>query len=71
VAAEIKSLFRRQATVSLPEEQFTLYRSKIEQAISNATGEDHNELVAPSTDIEFAVGTMPCLRSVTFLPQGS
>lgn len=66
VAAELQSLFRRTATVGVPGEQFTLYRSAVWQAVGNATGERHHEIVAPSTDVLFAVGTMPCLRSVTF-----
>lgn len=71
VAAELQSLFRRTAVVSTPGGLFTLYQSQVWQAISNATGEDHHKLVAPASDVDFAPGTMACLRSVTFLPKGS
>lgn len=71
VAAELHSLFRRTASVSLPGDPSVLYVSDVWQAVGNATGERHHQVVAPSTDVPFAVGTMPCLRSVTFLPQGS
>jgi uncharacterized phage protein gp47/JayE len=68
VAAELQSLFRRTAVVSVPDDPFILYQSQLWQAIANATGERSHQLVAPSTDVTFAPGTMPCLRSVTFLP---
>jgi uncharacterized phage protein gp47/JayE len=68
VAAELQSLFRRMAQPGLPQNPFTLYRSQLWQAVSNATGELHHEIAAPLTDLTFGVGIMPCLASVTFLP---
>lgn len=71
VAAELQSLFRRQSTVSIPGDPFTLNLNDVWQAVGNASGDRHHKIVAPSTDVPFATGMMPCLRSVTFLPQGS
>lgn len=67
VAAELRSVFRKMATVGLPDEQFTLHQAWLWQAASNATGEKYHKIVAPASDITFPVGTMPCLRSVTFV----
>jgi uncharacterized phage protein gp47/JayE len=66
VAAELQTMFRRETVPSIPGDLFTLSRSWIEQAVSNATGERSNTVFAPSTDITFGPGIMPCLRSVTF-----
>jgi uncharacterized phage protein gp47/JayE len=67
-AAEIQSLFQHTAQPSVPGDTFTLYRSWIWQAVGNATGEQHHEVIAPLTDVPFAVGVMPCVRSVSFVP---
>lgn len=67
VAAELAGMFRNMAKPGLPNNPFKLYRSWIWQAVSNATGEQHHEIAAPLTDVEFATGVMPCLRSVTFI----
>lgn len=66
VAAELHSLFRKTAQVSIPGDLFTLYRSSLWQAVGNATGEQHHEIAAPLTDITFGPGILPCLRSVSF-----
>lgn len=71
VAAELQTLFRKTTSVSLPGEPFTLYQSHIWQAVGNATGERHHEIIAPAADVTFLPGTMPCLRSVIFQPSGS
>ncbi|KAH2144788.1 hypothetical protein KXW37_004023, partial [Aspergillus fumigatus] len=63
VAAELQTMFRRETVPSIPGDLFTLSRSWIEQAVSNATGERSNTVFAPSTDITFGPGIMPCLRS--------
>ncbi len=67
-AAELASLFRRMSQPSTPGNLFTLYRSGMWQAVGNAAGEQHHEIVAPLGDITFAVGVMPCIKSVTFVP---
>ena len=66
-AAEIASVFRQMATVGLPSKTFVLHQSWLWQAVANATGEQYHKIAAPATDISFAVGTMPCLRSVKFI----
>jgi uncharacterized phage protein gp47/JayE len=67
-AAEVASLFRNTARPSIPGETFTLYQSWIWQAVGNATGEQHHAIIAPLSDVPFAVGVMPCIRSVSFTP---
>lgn len=67
VGAELQSLFRNMAEPSLPGQQFTLYQSWIWQAVGNATGEKSHTVIAPASDVLFAAGTIPCLRSVKFI----
>lgn len=67
-AAELASFFKRTTQPSLPGKPFTLYRSGLWQAVGNAAGEQHHSIVAPLTDITFAAGVMPCIKSVTFIP---
>lgn len=66
VGAELATLFRRMAQPGLPGSPFTLDQNWIWQAVGNAPGVQRFQLVAPSTDIVFGAGIMPCLRSVTF-----
>lgn len=68
IGAELQSMFRHMVKPGLPGDPFVLRRSWIWQAISNAAGEEGHELVAPSTDLVFGPGIMPCLRSVSFSP---
>lgn len=67
VRSEIQDLFRRQAKVSTLTDPFTLFKSKIDEAISIAVGEDHHSLSAPATDVVIAPGSLPVLGTVTFL----
>ena len=66
-AAEVYSMFRNMTQPSLPNDPFVLHRSWIWQAVSNAAGERYHTVTAPSDDLTFAVGVIPCLRSVAFL----
>jgi uncharacterized phage protein gp47/JayE len=67
-AAELASLFRNSAQPSIPGNPFTLYRSGLWQAVGNAAGEQHHEVIAPLTDVAFPIGVMPCINSVQFIP---
>lgn len=60
--AELQALFRRDAAPAA-----TLYRSRIWEAVSIASGEQHHTLVIPAADTPFAAGEMPVLGAVTFL----
>lgn len=66
IELELADMFRREARVSTAAEPFTLYRSKIWQAIANATGEDHHALVAPASDVAYATGELPVLGTITY-----
>jgi uncharacterized phage protein gp47/JayE len=67
VAAELLAVFLRMTHPGLPGKPFVLRHSWLEQAVSNATGEQFNDGVsAPATNLEFPAGVVPCLRSVTF-----
>lgn len=66
IQLELEDLFRREAQVSLASTPFTFYRSKIWEAISTATGEDHHSLDAPATDVTYGEGELPVLGEVTY-----
>jgi len=66
VRAEILDMLDREGRVSTSTSPFILYRSKLIEAISIATGEDHHELVAPADDVEFATGELPVLGTLEF-----
>lgn len=66
VRAELQDLFRRQAQVSTLTDPFTLFKSKIDEAISIAVGEDHHSLSTPAVDVIIAAGSLPVLGTVTF-----
>jgi len=66
IRAELADLFRRNARVSTLTEPYTLYRSKLIEAISAAAGEDHHELTAPADDVEVETGHIPVLGTVSF-----
>ncbi|ADJ23048.1 Baseplate J family protein [Hyphomicrobium denitrificans ATCC 51888] len=66
VRAELADLFRRRVAVSTLTNPFTLYRSKVVEAISIAVGEDHHTLTAPAGDTAATVGKLLTLGSVTF-----
>jgi len=66
IVNELVELFRRDARVSTLTEPYTLYRSKIIEAISTAAGEDHHTLATPAEDVQVAVGQIPVLGTVTF-----
>lgn len=68
VAAELQSVFRRMGTVGLPGKPFTLHRSWLWSAVSNATGEEYHTIQFPTTDLVFPTGVLPCLSSVRFAP---
>lgn len=66
VLLELADLFRREVRVSTVTDSFTLFRSKIWQAISQASGEEHHDLVMPDEDVVYAAGRLPVLGDVTF-----
>lgn len=66
VRLELADLFRRNARVATLTDPYTLYRSKIGEAISIAAGEDHHTLTEPDEDLEIDVGHIPVLGTVTF-----
>lgn len=63
---ELKSMFRRTSRVSTLSDPFTLYRSKIIEAISIATDEDHHTLATPDTDTSIETGKIAVLGELTF-----
>ena len=66
IRAELADMIRREGRVSTLTDPFTLYRSKISEAISIAAGEAHHTLTAPAADIVCATGEMPVLGTITF-----
>ena len=66
VRAELHDLIEREGRVSTLAHPFVLRRSKIIEAISIATGEEHHELVVPDADVTFAVGEVPIMGAVVF-----
>jgi uncharacterized phage protein gp47/JayE len=66
VIAELSDLFRRGAKVSTLTEPYTLYRSKLIEAISIAVGEDHHVLTLPAADVVLTEGQIPVIGTVTF-----
>jgi uncharacterized phage protein gp47/JayE len=68
IAAELLATFRRMTQPGVPGTPFTLRWSWLQQAVDNATGEQYNEgVTAPSTDLTFTAGIMPCINSVKFV----
>ena len=65
---ELRSVFRRMAQPGIPGAPFILRKSWLDQAVSNASGQNFHEIVTPSADVSFGSGQMPCLRNVTFIP---
>lgn len=66
ISAELQDLFLRSVGVSTVADPFTLYRSKLWEAISQASGEDHHELTVPATDTAFSAGELPVLGTITY-----
>lgn len=64
--AELVDLFQRERRVSTSASPVTVYRSKIWEAVSAATGEDHHTITAPAIDTALSVGVVPILGTVTF-----
>lgn len=65
VRAELADLFQR-ARVSTLTDPFTMYKSKIIEAVSAATGEDHHTVTLPASDVSAAGGDLLTLGTVTF-----
>jgi len=65
VKAEVTDLFRA-ARVSTYTTPFVLYRSKIVEAISIASGEDHHTLTTPAADVTFAPGQLPVIGTISY-----
>lgn len=65
IAAALADYFRRSVRVSTATEPFKLWRSKISEAISTATGEDHHVLTSPASDVLYTTGQYPVLGTVT------
>jgi uncharacterized phage protein gp47/JayE len=66
IHAELIDLLERGARVSTLTEPYTLYRSKIVEAISIATGEDHHSLTVPAADVTYALGQIPVLGTISY-----
>lgn len=66
IKGELADLFVRDVRVSLVSRPFILYRSKLWQAIAQATGEDYHVLEVPADDLPFDEGELPILGTVTF-----
>lgn len=66
IALELADMMRREGRVSTAAEPFTLYRSKLWQAISQATGEDHHALSVPAGDTALDPGEYPVLGTITY-----
>lgn len=66
IYAELADLFTRESRVSTVTSPATLYRSKIWEAVSQATGEDHHVVTLPNSDTALATGQIAVLGSVTF-----
>jgi uncharacterized phage protein gp47/JayE len=57
VQNELEAVFRRRAEPGSSRADFTFYRSWLDEAISNAAGEDSHTLSAPAADIVLGVDT--------------
>ncbi len=66
VRTELEDFFRRSAAVSTVTDPFTLYKSKLDEAIAIAAGEDHHTLSAPSGNVTYTAGQIPVLGTLTF-----
>lgn len=65
IRSELIELFAR-CRVSTLTEPATLFRSKIIEAISIATGEEHHTLTLPASDLAVAAGHVPTLGEITY-----
>lgn len=61
IVAELQDFFRRESAPG-----GTLYLSRMREAISLASGEDHHNLTAPSANVTAGPGVLPVLGTVTF-----
>jgi len=66
IRAELADLVRREGRVATTTAPFTLYRSQVDEAISIATGEHHHTLVAPADDVDYTLGQIPVLGTITY-----
>lgn len=66
IELELADMLRREGKVSTVAAPFTLYRSKLWQAISEASGEDHHVLTTPASDTAFSAGQFPVLGTITY-----
>lgn len=66
VYAELMDLFKREARVSTSVSPASVYRSKIWEAVSRATGEDYHAISVPSADTTLGIGQFAVLGAVTF-----
>jgi len=67
VQAELIALFTERVAPATPQQNFTLFRAWISEAVSRATGEDRHILVSPATDLVYSTGGhMPVLGTVSF-----
>jgi uncharacterized phage protein gp47/JayE len=60
--AELKDMLTRDGDPGA-----TLYKSRIDAAISSATGEEYHEMTSPAADIVLPAGTIPIFGAVTWL----
>ena len=67
IEAEIKDLFAREMRVSTQLEPFTVRRSKIWEAISQASGEYSHTLNQPAGDISVLTGGLPVPGGITYV----
>jgi uncharacterized phage protein gp47/JayE len=65
-ALELQAVFLKQGGVSTSKAPLAIHRSWLWQAVSIASGEKYHQITAPTTDITFGVGVLPCVNKVTF-----
>ena len=67
IGEELKDFFLRESRPGTNNQPFTLYHSRLSEAISQAAGEQHHRLVTPALDMVFTDSQMPVLGSITYV----
>lgn len=67
IAVELAAMFRREMRVATLTAPAAVYRSKISEAISIATGEDHHVLAQPAADVALTAGQVATLGTITYV----
>ena len=66
IEANLRSMLFTRARPGLVSAPFTLSRSWVSQAISDAAGEDSHTLISPAADVTYVGGQIPVLGTVTY-----